>query len=98
RPAAPFGNPPLCYPDLDGNSLPGDRETAAGRSVALFPGRGEMPGNSRKEVALALPQSAHASLPMRNVAEGRRPCLRGTDVRLPHLTAVLKRPLIASSS
>jgi hypothetical protein len=98
RQAAPFGNPLLCYPDLDGNSLPGDLEIAARRSVALFPGRREMPGNSRKNGPLALPQSAHASLPMRNAAEGRRLCLRGTDFRLPHLTALLKRSLIASAS
>ena len=79
RQSAPFGNPPLCYPDLDGNSLPGDREIAVGRSFALFPGRRELPGHSLKSGPLALPQSAHASLPMQNAAEGRRLCLRVTD-------------------
>ena len=89
--AAPVGDPLLCCRDLDGNSLPGDREIGVGRSFALFPGGREMPGNSLKGGPLALPQSAHASLPMQSAADGRRLCLRVTDFKAPSAASHRRR-------
>ena len=62
REAAPVGDPLLDCRDLDGNSLPGDREIGVGWTFAFFPGRREMPRDGLEGGPLVLPQSAHARM------------------------------------